>query len=88
MRDKRDLLFSLRSLWEAMSNFHRIFWGEVKLITTLKEKKGGRRRLKEEFESFQEIIEELGVIDIILGEGWFMWNNKISGDRHIASILD
>ena len=88
MRDKRDLLFSLRSLWEAMSNVHRIVGGEVKLITTLKEKKGGRRRLKEEFESFQEIIEELGVIDIILGEGWFMWNNKISGDRHIASILN
>ena len=62
--------------------------GDFKLITSLEEKKRRRCHLEEECDLSRETIEDIGPVDITLGEGWFTWNNKISGDRHIASILD
>ena len=44
--------------------------------------------MEEECDIFRETIEELGLVDITLGKGWFTWNNKRSQDRHIASRLD
>ena len=44
--------------------------------------------MEEECEIFQDTIEELGPVDIILGEYLFTWNNKRTGERHIDSKLD
>ena len=62
--------------------------GDFNFITSLEEKKGGRRCLEEECNIFHETIEYLGLVDITPGVGWFTWNNKSTGDRHIASKLD
>ena len=84
--DKRDFLLSLRRLREeGMANAHLVVGGYFKFITSLEEKKGERRRLEEECETFRETIEDLGLVGIITREGWFRWNNKRTGDRHIAS---
>ena len=71
-----------------MDNAHWVVEGDFYLIASLEEKKGGIHRLEEECETFRETIEHLNLMDIILGEGWFTWNKKITGDRHIASRLD
>ena len=57
------------------------------MITSLEENKGRRHRLEEDCESFRDTINELILVDITLGEGWFTWNNKRIGDRHIDSHL-
>ena len=44
--------------------------------------------LEEECEVFRDTIEELALVDIIPGEGWFTWNNKRVGEKHIVSRLD
>ena len=62
--------------------------GHFNLIASLEVKKGGRCNMEEGSEAFTKTIEDLGLVDIILGEGWFSWNNKRMGERHIASILD
>ena len=71
-----------------MANVHWVVGGYFNLMTSLEEHKGGMCRMEEECETFIETIEELGLVDIIPREGWFTWNNKRMGDRHIASILD
>ena len=67
-RDKKDFLISLGRLWEGMAI--PIGWWEV-ISTSLplwRKKKGGRRRLEEECETFRETIEDLRLVDIIPGE--------------------
>ena len=67
---------------------HWVVGGDFNLITSLEEKKGGRRCLEEECNIFCETIEGPSLVDITPGVGWFTWNNKRTGDRHIASRLD
>ena len=62
--------------------------GDFNLITSLEEKKGGRHCLEEECNIFRDTIEDLGLVDISPGVGWYTWNNKRTGDHHIASRLD
>ena len=44
--------------------------------------------MEEECETFRDTIEELRLVYITLGEGWFTWKNKRARDIHIASLLD
>ena len=44
---------------------------DFNLITSLEEKKGGRCCLEEECNLFHETIEDLGLVDITPGFGWF-----------------
>ena len=37
---------------------------------------------------FKETIGDLGLLYITPGEEWFTWNNKRTGDHHIASRID
>ena len=62
--------------------------GESNIIMSLEEKKGGQRRLEEECEVFKDTIEDLVLVNIIPGEGWFTWKNKREGENHIASNID
>ena len=86
--DKRSFLKSLSNLKTLMPLEHWVVGGDFNLINSLEEKKGGRRCLEEECNLCHNTIEDLGLVDITLGVGWFTWNNKRTGDRHIASRLD
>ena len=73
---------------ESIPFEHWVVGGDFNLITSLEEKKGGRPCLEEECDIFRETIEDLGLVDITPGEGWFTWNKKRLGDCHIASRLN
>ena len=69
--EKRDFLHSLKRLKAEIKNSHWVVGGYFNLITSLEEKKGEICRLEEGSEAFRETIEDLGLMDIIPGEGWF-----------------
>ena len=58
------------------------------MITSLEEKKGGRRRLDKESMIFWNTIEEMGMVNINLVEEVYTWNNRRGGERHISSHLN
>ena len=86
--DKCSFLSSLKNMREISPNVHWVVGGYFNLITSLEEKKGGRNFLEEECDLFRETIKDLVLVDITHGEVLFTWNNKRSGDFHIASRLD
>ena len=86
--EKRDFIKSLRKIQERMDSKHWVLGGDLNLITSLEEKKGGQCRLEEECETFRDTIEELRLAYITLGEGWFTWKNNRMRDIHISSFLD
>ena len=88
LSDKCYFLKTLSNLKTCMPFEHWVVGGDFNLITSLEEKKGGRCCLEEECNLFRDTIEDLGLLDITPGVGWFTWNNKRIGDRHIASRLD
>jgi hypothetical protein len=51
-------------------------------------KKGGVRSISTTSTSFNKLIEEMHLVDIRTTNGLFTWQNKHSGERHIASRLD
>ena len=58
------------------------------MITSLDEKKGGRRRMEGGNVLFKETIEDLKLVDVVLGNNLFTWNKSRRGDRHITSCID
>ena len=58
------------------------------MIRNLEEKKGGIRNLNPASAQFNELINDLNLIDVITSSGIFTWNNKQVGDRGIAYRLD
>ena len=71
-----------------MGSKHWVLGGDFNNITSLEEKKGGWCRLEEACDTFRNTIEELILVYVTLGEGWFTWKNKRTRDIHIASRLD
>eukprot|EP00253_Pinus_taeda_P018446 PITA_18446 len=66
----------------------QITGGDFNLITTLLEKKGGRRKLNKDSEAFTSFIDNVKLVDILPKSGNFTWNNRRGGERLIASRLD
>ena len=62
--------------------------GDFNIIRSLEEKKGRIRNLSGINKAFNLIIEELHLVDIQTPNGFYTWQNKRSGQRHIASRLD
>ena len=62
--------------------------GDFNLIRSLEEKKGGIRNLSGISNDFILLIEELHLVDVSTPNGFYKWQNKHSGQRHIASRLD
>ena len=60
--DKRDFLGYLRGFREIFPNAHWAVGGDFNLITSLEEKKGGRRYLEEECDRIRETIEDLDLV--------------------------
>ena len=67
---------------------HWVIGGDFNLIRSLEEKKGGVRNLSGITQAFNMVIEELHLVDIQTTNGFHTWQNKHSGQRHIASCLD
>ena len=85
---KRSFIITLRRIHEENEGRQWVLGGDFNLITSLEEKKGGRRQLEEECEIFIDTIEELILVDITPGKGRFTWKNKRKGYKHINSLLD
>ena len=58
------------------------------MIRNLDEKKGGIRHLNPISEYFNEVIDNLELIDVRTNNGIFTWYNKRTGDRGISCRLD
>ena len=54
----------------------------------MEEKKGGIRTLSGVSTTFNKLIEELHLVDVHTPNGFYTWQNKSLGMRHIASRLD
>jgi hypothetical protein len=50
--------------------------------------RGGKKRLEQDNAKFQELIENLRLVDIENGNGTYTWTNKRSGHQQIACRLD
>jgi hypothetical protein len=50
----------------------------------LDEKRGGIRRLEKDSENFQNLIEDLQLIDIEAQNGIFTWTNKRFGTQQLS----
>ena len=85
---KDRFIESLRRHHEWTRGKHWVLGGCFNLITSLDEKKGGRKHLENENIQFRDNIEELKMVDIATGSEIFTWNNKRGGDWHVASRLD
>jgi hypothetical protein len=58
------------------------------MILMPEEKRGGKRCLEQDSTKFQELIENLRLVDIENNNGTYTWTNKISGHQQIACRLD
>ena len=65
-----------------------ILGGGFNLVRNLDEKKGGIRQLNPISEYFNEVIDNLELVDARTTNGSFTWNNKKTGDRGITCRLD
>jgi hypothetical protein len=58
------------------------------MILTLEEKRGGKKHLEKDSAKFQELIENLRLVDIENSNGTYTWTNKRSGHQQISCRLD
>jgi exonuclease III len=87
-RDKQDFL---RSLSQASSHTHYKNWivgGDFNIIRSLEEKRGGSRRLDRESDDFNNLIDNLHLIDLDTSNGLHTWTNRRTGSHQIACRLD
>jgi exonuclease III len=87
-RDKKAFLRNL----EYLSNLTRhniwIFGGDYNLIRSLEEKKGGSKRLDQDSNDFNGLIDNLNLIDLEAINGNYTWTNKRTGSHQISCKLD
>eukprot|EP00253_Pinus_taeda_P013830 PITA_13830 len=65
-----------------------IIGGDFNLIRSLEEKKGGIRKMDHFMDKFNELIEDLRLVDIQTINWICTWNNRRGGKNQIASRLD
>lgn len=75
-------LHGLRSSWEKED---WILGGGLTLIRNLDEKRGGVTRLNPSSSEFNDVIEEIHLVDIFPKHGLNTWNNQRGGQDHVAS---
>eukprot|EP00253_Pinus_taeda_P013184 PITA_13184 len=88
MESKLLFLDSLQKLRERHAKIPWILGGDFNMIKTLSEKKGGTRILTKDFDAFQTFIDSMKLVDIVMNNGTFTWNNKRGGESQVASKLD
>ena len=67
---------------------HWILGGDFNIIRSLEEEKGGIRTLSRVSTTFNKVIEDVHLVDVQTPNGFYTWQNKRLGPRHIASRLD
>jgi exonuclease III len=87
-RDKDLFLQSLAYLGSLAEGKRWIIGGDFNMILTLEEKRRGKKRLEKDSTKFQELIENLKLVDIENSNGTYTWTNKRSGHQQIACRLD
>ena len=83
-----QFLDSLRMINTLTEGKPWIIGGDFNLIRSLDEKKGGIRQLNPINDTFNEVINNLNLVDVRTNNDTFTWNNKRKGDRGIACRLD
>lgn len=85
---KPSFLSHLGSLRDWVDDAHWLIGGDFNIIYSLEEKNGGVRVTSVASNLFNKFIDEMKLVDIRSTNGLFKWENKRSGERHIASRLD
>ena len=85
---KLDFLDSLHGLKEEADGLPWILGGDINIIQSLEEKKGGLQRMTQVNEIFNQTIEDLSLVDLRTANSTFTWHNNRTGDRSIACHLD
>lgn len=65
-----------------------IVGGDFNLIRSLEEKMGGIRKPDQYMEMFNDMIDDIRLVDIQTINGVYTWNNRRGGKNQIASRLD
>ena len=76
---KQEFVKHLRWLSASASTRNQIIGGYFNLITSLREKKGGKRMLDKCQNDFRETLVNSSLVDLETGDGWFTWNNRRGG---------
>ena len=88
LEDKLKLLTSLEEMRKRYLDMPWILAGYFNMIKSLTEKKGGTRILGKDSTTFQNFLNNMGLVDIETINGTFTWNNKMGGASQVASKLD
>eukprot|EP00253_Pinus_taeda_P009203 PITA_09203 len=86
--EKENFLNSMKIILRLYSEAAWIIGGDFNLIKSLEEKKGGIRKRDHFMDKFNELIEDLRLVDIQTINGICTWNNRRGGKNQIASRLD
>jgi exonuclease III len=87
-REKQAFLRSLDYLYSLLRHKHWTIGGDYNLIRNLEEKRGGSRRLDQDTNDFNSLIDKLNLIDLEPTNGTFTWTNRRTGSHQIACKLD
>lgn len=87
-RDNQAFLRNLENLTTLTRGNRWIMGRDFNMIRNLDEKRGGTRRLEVESKDFQNLVDNLGLIDTDTSNGIFTWTNQRTGSRRIACRLD
>ena len=87
-RDKQDFLRSLSYVFSLTQYNSWTVGGDFNIIHSLEEKKGGSRRLDQDSNDFNSLIDDLHLIDMETNNGIHTWTNRRTGIHQIACRLD
>lgn len=87
-RDKKTFLRNLKHLSTLTENSRWIIGGDYNLILNLDEKKGGSRRLDQDSNDFNSLIDNINLIDLETINGVHTWTNRRTRIHQIAYRLD
>eukprot|EP00253_Pinus_taeda_P003073 PITA_03073 len=86
--EKENFLNSMKIIRRLYPEVDWINGGDFNLIKSLEEKKGGIRKMDHFMEKFNDLIDDLRLVDIQTINGICTWNNRRGGKNQIASRLD
>eukprot|EP00253_Pinus_taeda_P035285 PITA_35285 len=86
--EKENFINSMKIIRRLYPEATWIIGGDFNLIRSLEEKKGGIRKMDHFMDKFNEMIEDLRLVDIQIINGICTWNNRRGGKNQIASRLD
>jgi exonuclease III len=87
-REKQAFLRNLDYLSSLTQHDRWIIGGDFKIIRSLEEKKGGSGRLDRDSSDFNDLIDNLNLIDLETIKGIHTWTNRRTGIHQITCKLD